>query len=143
MLGVLDGMLSVLGSRSRKSPPGSFPGTLGFDFPIPGRRRRHELPQKITGHLGHLLDGVVESRLIVARGSGGSADFSHVLQRRAPDLVFGGRWLEIEQGADVAAHRTSIAGRPRFQGAELPPRMTGNDKKQPQYRLNSRLGRDP
>ena len=119
-------------SRSRKTPPRSFAGALGFDLPVSRRRRRRKPSEQPAGHPRHLLDRVVEGGLIAARGSRHTADFANVLECGALDLFLGRRRLEIEQSADVSAHRVSIAARPRSRLQSERRAITADDSRQRQ-----------
>src|SRR5580765_8149848 len=61
--------------------------------------------------MGDLFDGAVEGGFVGFRGRREAAELAHELDRGGADFLFGRGRLEIEQGADVAAHwRRSLGG---------------------------------
>ena len=60
------------------------------------------------GGRGDLVDGALECRLVRLRRLVEAAQLAHELQRGGADLVLGRGRLEIEQRADVAAHRVVL-----------------------------------
>src|SRR5690606_28327092 len=68
-------------------------------------RRLHRM-QEVVDARGDLLDRAVECRLVALRRLRGAAYLADELQRSVMDFVMRGGRLEIEQGFDVAAHRS-------------------------------------
>ncbi len=67
---------------------------------------------------GHLVDGAVERRLVGLRRRGEAAQLADELDRRGADLLVGRRRVEVEEGADVSAHGSSL----------LTARRSGHDR---------------
>ena len=59
-----------------------------------------------AGDRGHVLDRAVEGLRVGLRGMVEAAQLPHELDGCRPDLLVGGRRLEIEQGSDVSTHGT-------------------------------------
>ena len=75
------------------------------------------------GRPRHVLDGAVEGLRVGLRGMVEAAQLPHELDGRRPDLLVGGRRLEIEQGSDVSTHGTLpiITTQPRTPLRPPPP----------------------
>ena len=69
------------------------------------------------GRIGDLVDRRLEGRRVGARGLGEAAELAHELTRGGADLLVVGRRIEIEQGADAAAHRRDPPGARRERAA--------------------------
>src|SRR6185437_10219290 len=60
--------------------------------------------QKPPRGIGDFGDGAGERRLIGLRRLVEAGQLAHELQRRGVNLLLAGRWFEVEQRLDVAAH---------------------------------------
>ena len=60
---------------------GSRPRFGGLDLAIAGRRVGHQRAQQLARRLGHVLDGMLEGRLVDFRGPGEAAQLAHELRR--------------------------------------------------------------
>jgi hypothetical protein len=67
-----------------------------FCFSIPGRCTGFECRKKAHGGFRNLVDGGDERVFVRFRGVMKAADFSYELKGRCPNLVSGGRRLEIK-----------------------------------------------
>ena len=94
-------------------------GLGGLDLAVLRRRVGHELAEQALAHRGHLVDGPLERLGVRLRRLREAADLADVLERGCADLVLGGRWIEVMECSDVAAHASRLAApRPRS-----PPRV--------------------
>ena len=92
---------------------GAGPRLRGLELAVLRRRRRHELVEQLSGHVGDLVDRAVEGGLVGLRGASVEPlTLRHVLKRGGLDLV-AGRWrVVVVERSDVAAHAFSLsAGR--------------------------------
>lgn len=110
----------------------------GFDLTILGRSGRHQRLEESGRGQRHLLNGAVERLFVGSRRCSKSADLPHELQSRGPDLVVGGRRLEVVQRSDVPAHiswiklsrsimfpgRPNSGGRQRAESSKQSPPLT-------------------
>jgi hypothetical protein len=67
----------------------------------------------------NFFDGLVEGEFIGGGGFSETAEFSHKLQGRGPNLSLGGGRFKIEKGFDITAH------------GFLPPKSVRNVRKSP------------
>src|ERR1700693_2743694 len=74
-----------------------------LDLAVARRARGGKIMQQATRHVGDLVDGALERRLVGFRGVREAGELAHELERRGADFLLGRRRIEIEQGADVAA----------------------------------------
>src|SRR5262249_37150083 len=91
--------VSFLGASARLHPP---------DLTILGRAGRFQRLEQTACRFRYFIDGAPEGRLVGARGVGESAQLAHELQCRGADLFFCRRRLEVEQRANIAAHRSLL-----------------------------------
>src|SRR5438067_78729 len=75
-----------------------------LDLPILRRSGRHQLVEQLRRRRGDRLDRPLERLLVRARRLVEAADLADVLQGGLVDLGLGRRRVEVEEGADVAAH---------------------------------------
>src|SRR5260221_6895835 len=83
---------------------GSRPRFPGLDLAIAGRRVGHQRAQQFARRLGHLLDGMLERRLVGFRGPREAAQLAHELQRGGADFLLGGRRVVVAQRLDISKH---------------------------------------
>src|SRR4029078_9408217 len=68
------------------------------------RSSGHQVVEQVSGDVRDLGDGAVERLLVGGRRLGSATHLAHELQGGVVDLARGGRWLEVVEGSDVAAH---------------------------------------
>ena len=73
-------------------------------LPVLWRSRGDQLAEQVGGGCRDGRHRPIERGLIGLRRSRRPGDLPHILQRGGMDLVGGGRWLEVVQLVDVAAH---------------------------------------
>src|SRR5207302_9680242 len=91
-------------SRRAKSLRGSGAGTLGFELAIARLGACHERIQPRPRHDRHCFDRAVECRLVGLGRLVEPRELADELKRGGPDLVVGGRRVEVEEDLDVSAH---------------------------------------
>src|SRR5215813_3348033 len=84
------------------------PGLHGLDVAVAWRTGRGERSQQPPSGIGDIIDRLVERCLVRLRRGREPAQLSDELQRGGADLLLGRGRLEIEQSADIAAHRTLL-----------------------------------
>ena len=140
-LGTLDAKAAA--KRFGEEGPGLAARARGEDTrrvdPVLRRCAGHQAGHQPAGGGGHLFHGSVEGRGIGLGRHGEAAELAHELQRRVADLQLAGRRLEVEQGADVAAHGGRAPAGTARHGAKHRP---GLGPGQPSRRL-SRAGGAP
>ena len=82
-------------------------GFRSLDVAIARRGRRDERVEELPDCVRHLVHGTSERDFVGFGGSCETAELSDELQRRCPDFVVRGRWLEVVQRLDAATHRKS------------------------------------
>src|SRR2546426_4750631 len=100
---------SAGGSRLGSGKTGRRPctGFRSLDVAIARRGRRDERVEELPDCVRHLVHGTSERDFVGFGGSCETAELSDELQRRCPDFVVRGRWLEVVQRLDAATHRKS------------------------------------
>src|SRR5262249_35918042 len=84
------------------------PGLHGLDVAVAWRTGGSERNQQSPGNVGDIIERLVERCLIRLCGRREPAQLADELQRGRADLLLGRGRLEIEQRADIAAHRTLL-----------------------------------
>src|SRR5207249_1687017 len=67
-----------------------------------------ERAQEVASGIGNLLDRAGKRRLVGPGGVRKTAELAHELERGGADLILGRGRLEVEQRADIAAHRSLL-----------------------------------
>src|SRR3954454_15482931 len=110
----------------------------GLDLAILGWSGRGQALEQPAGGRLDLGHGVVEGVLVGLGRSGRPTDLADVLHGCGVHLVPGRGWLEVVEGADVAAHADEIT--PRLVGARPTPEL---DDRPTTGRRRSVPGRPP
>src|SRR5437764_1429536 len=102
---------ATVGSTSNRAVAAlrAFPGLAGLLLAVAGRRRGRERAEEPGGGLGHVVHRPIERRLVGPRRTGGPAQLPDELQGGGPDLLLGGRRVEVGEGPDVPAHARAAA----------------------------------
>src|SRR5436190_9304413 len=97
---------ATVGSASNRAVAAlrAFPGFARLLLAVARRRCGRERAEEPGGGLGHVVHRPIERRLVGPRRTGGPAQLPDELQGRGPDLLLGGRRVEVGEGPDVPAH---------------------------------------
>jgi len=79
----------------------------GLFFSILRWRVCFERTEQTSRDVGDFIDGSLERVFVGLRRFVKAADFSDELERSSADLVGSDGWIEVEEGLDIPAHRTS------------------------------------
>ena len=96
--------VAVSRGRGMKTVRGSLSGLPRFNLTIARRRIRDQGIEQFPRNTRHLVEGCIERNFVSPGWLAETAQLSHKLQRRGPNLLVGRRRLKVMQRFNISAH---------------------------------------